>query len=236
MSLISIECPPCRSVEWNWEPHFWLGDARSHLAHIEYSKIFRIGCGSCKVPCDMLDVWAEGTETEIRGLDPTVRVGSLIGFVESVTRRTDPCRISISDSCRGKRNSRCSVQDLCSGEVTESMFKVQVNQPYISSEYGMFSVLIYPMSRCRDYDDINTSCECTCKTAQWVFIPLFPVSVVDTRCLDSVLPIRNWFNERRRVYGQIIFTPSPDWDNLLQTWDCFLCSIMKLDWQSGCRP
>jgi hypothetical protein len=38
--------------------------------------------------------------------------------------------------------------------------------------------VIYVIPRCRDYDDINTSSECTCKTVQLVFITLFPFSLL----------------------------------------------------------
>jgi hypothetical protein len=46
-----------------------------------------MGDGSGDVPCDVLGVCTEGTESTTRELDPTTGVGSLIGSVEPVNRR-----------------------------------------------------------------------------------------------------------------------------------------------------
>ena len=46
-----------------------------------------IVCGSWEVPCELLEVCADGTVSRIRGIETTPGVGSLVRSVETVARR-----------------------------------------------------------------------------------------------------------------------------------------------------
>ncbi len=83
------------------------------------------------------------------------------------------------------------------------MYKVHVNQPYFLLLFFVFGwiVLLYVMSRCPQYDDINTSCTRTCKTAQRVLSLCFLFGLLKPNTL-----IRSWQSDADSTRGDVSYT------------------------------